>query len=166
MKIQSIRKLALSLLLALFFLSPHAPQWQEQRQAAQEISLLLASHRARLGLPPLSGDLSLRQAAFLRAQELAQTGSLSHSRPNGSSFDTALTESGASFTFAGENLGHYQDSAPSAQSGALWMSGWLASPGHARNLSDPHFTRSETVVLRRSTGGTYEYFAVQLFAGD
>lgn len=166
MKPQSARKLALPLLLLFLFLSPRGTQWQEQRQTVQEVTSLLTSHRADLGLPPLSGDPALRRAALLRAGELTRTGYLSHTRPDGSSFDTALTESGAGFTFAAENLGYYKSADPAAQSGEFWMSGWLSSPGHARNLSDKHFTRSETVILCRDIGGVYEYFAVQLFSGD
>ena len=82
--------------------------------------------RARNGLSPLTVHTGAEKAAAVRAREI-QT-SFSHTRPNGSSFSTALTEAGASFAVSGENIAYGQ------RTPAQVMEAWMNSAGHRANI--------------------------------
>ena len=99
--------------------------------AAQVVSLVNAE-RARQGLPALTVSTTVQQAAQTRAEEL-QT-SFSHTRPNGASCFTALTEAGVSYTRAGENIA-YGQSSPAAV-----VQAWMNSSGHRANILSSSFT--------------------------
>lgn len=99
--------------------------------AAQVVSLVNAE-RARQGLPALTISTTVQQAAQTRAGEL-QT-SFSHTRPNGASCFTALTEAGVSYARAGENIA-YGQSTPKAV-----VQSWMNSSGHRANILSSSFT--------------------------
>lgn len=99
--------------------------------AAQVVSLVNAE-RARQGLPALIVSTTVQQAAQTRAGELKS--SFSHTRPNGASCFTALTEAGVSYTRAGENIA-YGQSSPEAV-----VQSWMSSSGHRANILSSSFT--------------------------
>ena len=99
--------------------------------AAQVVSLVNAE-RARQGLPALTISTTVQQAAQTRAGEL-QT-SFSHTRPNGASCFTALTEAGVSYARASENIA-YGQSTPEAV-----VQSWMNSSGHRANILSSSFT--------------------------
>ena len=99
--------------------------------AAQVVSLVNAE-RARQGLPALTIDTKVQQAAQTRAGEL-QT-SFSHTRPSGASCFTALTEASVSYARAGENIACGQ-STPEAVAQS-----WMNSSGHRANILSSSFT--------------------------
>lgn len=99
--------------------------------AAQVVSLVNAE-RAKNGLPALQMDSRVAAAAQTRAGELKS--SFSHSRPDGRSCFTALTEAGASYRGAGENIAYGQTS-PEAV-----MNAWMNSAGHRANILSNKYT--------------------------
>ena len=99
--------------------------------AAQVVSLVNAE-RAKQGLPALIVSTTVQQAAQTRAGELKS--SFSHTRPNGASCFTALTEAGVSYTRAGENIA-YGQSSPEAV-----VQSWMNSSGHRANILSSSFT--------------------------
>ncbi|MGM9612486.1 MAG: CAP domain-containing protein [Butyricicoccus sp.] len=99
--------------------------------AAQVVSLVNAE-RAKNGLPALEIDSRVTAAAQTRAGELKR--SFSHSRPDGRSCFTALTESGASYRGAGENIA-YGQTTPEAV-----MNAWMNSDGHRANILSNKYT--------------------------
>lgn len=113
----------------------------------QEVVRLVNQERAKEGLPALEYDASVANAALVRAKETEI--SFSHTRPNGSSFDTALRESGVSFRGAGENIAWGQKS-PQAV-----MEGWLNSPGHRANIMNKSFTKIGVGYYQNSKGVNY-----------
>ena len=90
----------------------------------------------------------------MRAREIE--GAFSHTRPNGSSFSTALKEQGASYRAAGENIAYGQRSAEQV------MEGWMNSSGHRANILSAQYT-AIGVGVYRSASGTLHW--VQLFIG-
>ena len=68
----------------------------------------------------------------MRAKESAQ--SFSHTRPNGSSFSTALTEAGVSYRTAGENIAYGQSTPQQV------MNAWMNSSGHRANILHANYT--------------------------
>lgn len=93
---------------------------------------LVNEERAKAGLNPVTLDMAAATAAQVRAQEIVS--SFSHTRPNGSSFATALKEQGVSYRTAGENIAWGQRS-PEAV-----MEGWMNSSGHRANILKESFT--------------------------
>ena len=99
--------------------------------AAQVLSLVNAE-RTKAGLKPLTASPTAQKAAQVRAGEIVR--SFAHTRPNGSSFSSALTEAGVSYRGAGENIAYGQ---PTAQA---VMQAWMNSPGHRANILNAKYT--------------------------
>lgn len=118
---------------------------------AAEVVRLVNAERAKNGLPALSVDTKVQRAAQVRASEQAQL--FSHTRPNGASCFTALTEAGVSYRGAGENIAYGQTSP------AAVMNAWMNSEGHRKNILNANFT---TIGVGYTTIGGTAYWA-QLF---
>ena len=98
----------------------------------KEVLNLVNAERAREGLSALTMDTKVQAAAQVRAKECKQ--SFSHTRPNGSSFATALKEQNVSYRRAGENIAWGQKT-PQAV-----MNAWMNSSGHRANIMNPDYT--------------------------
>ena len=103
-----------------------------QGDFASQVVELVNAERAKYGLSALTVDAKVQQAALVRAKESVQ--SFSHTRPNGSSFSTALTEAGVSYRRAGENIAYGQRTPQQV------MNAWMNSSGHRANILNEDFT--------------------------
>ena len=103
-----------------------------QGDFASQVAALVNAERAKYGLSALTVDTRVQQAALVRAKETAQ--SFSHTRPNGSSFSTALTEAGVSYRTAGENIAYGQSTPQQV------MNAWMNSSGHRANILNANYT--------------------------
>ena len=103
-----------------------------QGDFASQVVALVNAERAKQGLSALTIDTKVQQAALVRAKESAQ--SFSHTRPNGSSFSTALTEAGVSYRTAGENIAYGQSTPQQV------MNAWMNSSGHRANILTANYT--------------------------
>lgn len=103
-----------------------------QGDFASQVVALVNAERAKQGLSALTIDTKVQQAALVRAKESAQ--SFSHTRPNGSSFSTALTEAGVSYRTAGENIAYGQSTPQQV------MNAWMNSSGHRANILNANYT--------------------------
>lgn len=119
---------------------------------AAQVLELVNEERAKSGLAPLTLDASASSAAQTRAKEIVST--FSHTRPNGSSFSTALTEAGASYRSAGENIAYGQNSPEQV------MNSWMNSSGHRANIMSSNYTRIGIGHYETADGTDYW---VQLF---
>lgn len=131
---------------------PETPTVPESSFAARVIELV-NEERAREGLKPLTYDAAIEQAALVRAKEI-QT-SFSHTRPNGTSFVTAMKEAGVSYRRAGENIAWGQKT-PEQVVGV-----WMNSPSHRANIMNANYGRIGVGHLTNAGGTSYW---VQLFA--
>lgn len=120
---------------------------------AEQIVRLVNEERAKAGLSPVTIDKNMGAAGQVRAREIVS--SFSHTRPNGTSFATALKEQGMSYRGAGENIAWGQRS-PEAV-----MNAWMNSPGHRANILDAKYTKIGVGHYRNAQGTNYW---VQLFA--
>lgn len=77
------------------------------------------------GKAPLKTNANLQKAAMVRAKELATL--FSHTRPNGTNSETAISEAGAAYG-GGENI------AAGYMSAASVIDGWMNSDGHRVQL--------------------------------
>lgn len=114
---------------------------------AKEVVRLVNAERAKAGLSSLSLDVNVEKAAFVRAKEIVS--SFSHTRPNGSSFSSALTENGVKFNGSGENIAWGQ------KTPAEVMKGWMNSPGHKANILNPKFKSIGVGYYQNASGVNY-----------
>lgn len=109
-----------------------SPAPEQNLSYVQQIVNLVNEERAKEGLAPLTLDTNVSAAAQVRAQEIVT--SFSHTRPDGTSFSTALKEQNISYRRAGENIAWGQKS-PEAV-----MDAWMNSSGHRANIMNSNFT--------------------------
>ncbi len=124
----------------------------ENASYVNEVIRLVNIERNKVGLASLTTDSNLNKASSTRAKEIVR--SFSHTRPDGRSCFTALSDIGYSYSSAGENIA-YGQSSPSEV-----VNAWMNSEGHRANILGTQFTKIG--VGCHSNGGTY-YWA-QFFA--
>lgn len=116
-----------------------------------EVYEITNNYRSLVGVPSLTLDSSLVEAANIRAKELSD--SFSHTRPNGSSCFTVLSELGISYSTAGENIAAGYSSSQSV------MEGWRSSSGHYQNIISSKFKKIGIGVNIVNN----QYYWVQIF---
>ena len=114
---------------------------------ADAVVELVNAERAKAGLSPLSVHEGVAEAANTRAHEIKNT--FSHTRPDGSSFSTVLTQAGSSYRSVGENIA-YGQSSPEA-----WMQSWMNSSGHRANILNRDFTSIGVGHYKDASGTDY-----------
>ena len=117
-----------------------------------EVYEITNNYRSLVGVPSLTLDSSLVEAANIRAKELSD--SFSHTRPNGSSCFTVLSELGISYGTAGENIAAGYSSSQSV------MEGWRSSRGHYQNIISSKFKKIGIGVNIINN----QYYWVQIFS--
>ena len=120
---------------------------------ALQVVDLVNQERAKYGLSALSVDTTLMSAAQKRAVETVK--SFSHTRPNGSSFSSVLSEYNYSYRSAGENIAYGQKTPQEV------VNAWMNSSGHRANILNSKYTKIGVGCYK--SGSTY-YWS-QLFAG-
>lgn len=113
----------------------------------KEVINLVNAERAKEGLPSLTMDKKVQAAAQVRAMECEQL--FSHTRPNGTSFVTALQEQNVSYRRAGENIAWGQRTPEQV------VTGWMNSAGHRANIMNPHFTTIGVGYYQNTAGTNY-----------
>lgn len=117
-----------------------------------EVYEITNNYRSLVGVPSLTLDSSLVEAASIRAKEISD--SFSHTRPNGSSCFTVLSELGISYGTAGENIAAGYSSSQSV------MEGWRFSSGHYQNIISSKFKKIGIGVNIINN----QYYWVQIFS--
>ena len=118
---------------------------------AQEVLKLVNEKRSANGLSPLSFDTKVQKAADTRAEEIKK--SFSHTRPDGKSFSTALSDVGAVFSGAGENIAIGQKTPEEV------VSAWMNSSGHRANILNSKYKYIGIGCVKSGSG----YAWTQLF---
>lgn len=134
---------------------PFAAFSEEDRKAMDEILALVNAARQENNLNPLTLSPVLCQAAMTRAGECVTN--FSHTRPNGTSYKTAITDLGVTPGYSGENAGTGHTSAKQV------VERWLASDGHRANILNPNYTQLGVGLAPNVNNGYRGYSWVQLF---
>jgi uncharacterized protein YkwD len=127
---------------------------------ADEVFRMVNEAREQAGLPLLERTDEMDEAAAVRAGECASRNSpyvngKAHTRPDGSSFSSVLTERDISWrNGAGEN------SASGQKTSEEVMGDWIASSGHKANILSETWSQIG-ISVRKSTDGTLYW--IQLF---
>lgn len=120
-----------------------------------EIVRLTNEARATEGLSPLKINLTLNQAAAIRAAELPSSPS-PHLRPDGAAFYTVFKQVGLTPKKGGEN---YAVGTAGAFSADAIVTAWMNSPSHRKNIMNAGYTE---IGIGYTTSGGNDYFE-QLF---
>lgn len=113
----------------------------------EKVVSLVNKYRAQNGLSPVEIDQTLSLAATKRAQETETL--FSHTRPDGSSCFTVLSQYGVSYRGAGENIAMGQKDAEEV------MTAWMNSDGHRANILGENFTKIGVGVHKGADGRLY-----------
>ncbi|KNE58917.1 hypothetical protein AMAG_04453 [Allomyces macrogynus ATCC 38327] len=95
---------------------------------AAPLLALVNAYRASVGSPPVCIVAPLTAAAEAHSRDMAANQYFSHNNQNGTSPFNRMLAAGYSFNAAAENIAY------GYVSPAAVMQGWIASPGHERNL--------------------------------
>ncbi len=112
------------------------------------------AERAKVGKNALALSSALCNCAGVRAKEIAT--SFSHTRPNGTSCFTVLSDGGVNYTACGENLAKGQTSVTEV------MRDWMSSSGHRENILSTSYDYNSFGCACYSIGGVNYW--VQEFA--
>ena len=116
--------------------------------------------RTEAGLPALSLNNQLSQAAALKATDMFKDNYWAHFGPNGRSPWDFIIGSGYQYTFAGENLAKdFSDS-----QGVV--STWMSSPTHKANILKPEYKDIGFAVVNGSLNGQETTLVVQIFGSS
>ncbi|WP_343084734.1 CAP domain-containing protein [Blautia producta] len=119
----------------------------ENADFVRQVVDLVNRERAKAGLSPVTADTSIQAAAQVRAKEIEK--SFSHTRPDGSSFSTALTQQGVTYRGSGENIAWGQKTPEQV------MNGWMNSEGHRANILNKNFTKIGVGYHQNASGTNY-----------
>jgi hypothetical protein len=136
------------LLVAFAAVAAHA-----QTSVERQIMDLANQARAEQGLGPLVWNASLAAAARRHAALVARSGQLSHQYPGEPDLAARMTQAGAKFQVAAENI------AQGTSADQLHQE-WMNSPHHRANILDPRLDAIGVAVVQR--GGIL--YAVQDFS--
>jgi len=127
------------------------PQVTVSNDYAHQVFDLVNAERAKAGVAPLVWCDSLNNAVSIRAQEISV--SFSHTRPNGSSCFTAISD--VPHSYAGENIAAGQSTPASV------MNSWMNSTGHRNNILNSNYNGMAVGYYKANTG--YGSYWVQMF---
>lgn len=132
-------------------IAPPVEQWK------RDVLTLVNKERRAAGLSELSWGSSCEGAANTRAQEIKSL--YSHTRPNGSSWESACPIPASTGGYHGENLA----AGNAAVSPETVVASWMASPEHRANILNPNFTRL-AVGFVFDPSSTYKTYWSQYFS--
>lgn len=113
--------------------------------------------RQKKGLPPVSENSALDQAAAAKAQNMIQENYWAHFAPSGKTPWDFISGAGYKFTYAGENLAKNFTSAEAV------VSAWMASPTHRDNLLNSKYRDIGIAVVEGVLNGQETILVVQEF---
>ncbi len=108
---------------------------------------LVNKERKSAGLNPVTLNTDATTAAQVRAEESSVF--FSHTRPNGTSFATALKDAGVSYRSCGENIAWGQKTPEQV------MEGWMNSTGHRANILNASYTEIGVGFYQNASGVNY-----------
>lgn len=120
-----------------------------EKQIAKRVNIL----RYQRGVAPLTWSSTLHRSAQIRAKESESR--FSHTRPNGTSWSTVLSENGYRWGDVGENIAKTTFSTPDdAAMGDYLYNLWVNSPSHYENMIKSSY-REMGMAVYKSGNTTY-----------
>ncbi len=125
--------------------------------SSEKIVELTNKERTQLGLPEVSLDSQLTQAAIAKASYMFSKNYWAHAAPDGTEPWKFVMDSGYKYRFAGENLAR-DFATPEAVTSA-----WMASPTHKENLLSTKYQDIGVAVVKGQLNGIETTLVVQFF---
>ncbi|MEU6289117.1 CAP domain-containing protein [Streptomyces sp. NPDC046988] len=100
---------------------------------AAKVVELVNAERSKAGCSPVTVNAALTKAAQAHSEDMAATGTMSHSGSNGSSPEDRITNAGYNWSSYGENVAYGYETPEKV------MAGWMSSPGHKENILNCDF---------------------------
>ncbi|GAA3503773.1 hypothetical protein GCM10019016_108850 [Streptomyces prasinosporus] len=94
---------------------------------------LVNAERGKVGCSPVKVNTALTGAAQKHSEDMAASGTMSHTGSDGSSPADRITRAGYSWSTYGENVAHGYSTPEQV------MAGWMGSPGHKKNILNCSF---------------------------
>ncbi|WP_374676495.1 CAP domain-containing protein [Ideonella sp.] len=118
--------------------------------------------RAESGLAPLAPERALQEAARAFAAYMAESDHYGH-EADGRTPAQRSEAAGYRWCAVAENIAYVMrsDGFATEELARRLMDGWIASPGHRRNLQDGDMTQTGVAIAHSTRTG--RYYAVQLF---
>lgn len=113
--------------------------------------------RATAGLPPLTFNATLAQAANAKAQDMFAKQYWAHKSPEGVEPWAFINGSGYTYVAAGENL------ARDFMNTGEMINAWMGSPTHKANIMNPRYQEIGIAVVNGSLEGMETTLVVQMF---
>lgn len=123
----------------------------------EEIISLSNQERAKAGLPHLSQNPQLTNAAYAKAQDMFSQNYWAHVSPTGTQPWTFIRNAGYNYQSAGENLAR-----DFADSNSL-MAAWMASSSHKENILSSRYENIGVAVMDGTLEGIETRLVVQMF---
>ncbi|RMF76020.1 MAG: CAP domain-containing protein [Acidobacteria bacterium] len=133
---------------------------RELAALADGIAAAVDAARRQRGVPALQRDPRLDAVAGGHARDLARRGVLDHRGADGATLGDRLQRAGIGYRVASENLALIEGTLDPVEEA---VSGWLASPGHRRNLLDETVERTGIGTAQDDEGRLY---VVQVFVAS
>lgn len=106
----------------------------------ENIFVRVNNERAIAGLPPLTRNPKLDEAAREKLQDMLDKDYFAHDTPDGHATWIWFVKAGYTYTVAGENLARNFDTASAT------VAGWMASPTHKANILKEKYTETGVAV--------------------
>jgi uncharacterized protein YkwD len=138
------------------------PKLADLGEVAQLIVRQTNALRTTHGAPPTAVSASLSRTAGYFADYMARTDQHGHDA-DGATPSARAKQHGYNFCMVSENIAMQYSSAGFATEELTQrlVAGWESSPGHRKNMLDPHAMETGTAVARSARTG--RYYAVQMF---
>lgn len=135
---------------------------QDQQEMLDQVNLARSINRVcgddnMPAVAALSWNCLLQNAAQRHSEDMEKNNFFSHSGSDGLSVSDRVTASGYTWRSVGENIAAGQTSITQV------MTGWLASPGHCRNIMAAGSTEFGSAVVV-SSSADYSHYWTQVFA--
>jgi uncharacterized protein YkwD len=125
---------------------------------SSDVISITNQQRANNGLPALSYNSKLAQAAQAKAQDMFAKNYWAHYAPDGTSPWSFITGAGYTYTTAGENLAKYFDTSAGV------VNGWMNSAGHRANILNSGFLETGVAVMNGNLQGSDTTLVVAFYA--
>lgn len=125
--------------------------------STQELLKFTNQKRAENGLPPLTANTQLEQAASMKADDMFAKDYWAHDAPDGTTPWVFIKSAGYEYVYAGENL------ARGFVNSEDIVNAWMASPNHRENLLSENFKEVGFSVKSGELNGEETFLVVQEF---
>lgn len=136
--------------------APSAPKTTAPASGiSARIVQLVNSERSEVGCAPLVVNAKLTKAAQAHSKDMAAHQNMSHTGSDGSSPGDRIQGAGYSWSTYGENVAYGYTTPESV------MAGWMASPGHKRNILDCSFKEIGVGLAQPGSYWTQDFAAAR-----